>query len=186
MQYMQEHSAFFDGLPRTDKFRQLAELLLDGDVVPKGTEWFNKPPALNKPTPPHQDGYYFMLEPNEALTMWIPTDPVDESNGCLRYLPGSHIQGVRPHSRTNTLGFSQGIVDYSDEDRRNEQPIILQPGDLVVHHSLTIHRADANESDRNRAVIGLVYYSSRAKKDEAASAAYQEKLHKELEAAGLI
>ena len=47
-----------------------------------------------------------MLEPNEALTFWIPMDVVDESNGCIRYVRGSHKRGMRPHGKTATLGLA--------------------------------------------------------------------------------
>lgn len=49
-----------------------------------------KPPRIGKGTPPHQDGYYFMLEPNEAVTMWMALEDVNEENGCVRYVKESH------------------------------------------------------------------------------------------------
>ena len=100
-------------------FRELAELLLDGPVVPKDLQYFNKPPGIGKPTPAHQDGYYFMLDPCEALTIWVALDHVDDENGCVRYVTGSHKRGMRPHCRTQTLGFSQGITDYGELDTTN-------------------------------------------------------------------
>jgi ectoine hydroxylase-related dioxygenase (phytanoyl-CoA dioxygenase family) len=50
-------------------------------------QYFNKPPSVGQPTPPHQDGYYFMLDPCEAVTMWFALDEVDEENGRMRYVP---------------------------------------------------------------------------------------------------
>ena len=76
------------------------------------TKFLDKPPlptgASRSRTPPHQDQWYFSriarqqsqmsggTEPEpEALpqlvSMWIPLDPVDESNGGLRYARGSHL-----------------------------------------------------------------------------------------------
>ena len=34
-----------------------------------------------------------MLEPNEAVTMWLALDEVDDENGCFAI---SHIHTVRP------------------------------------------------------------------------------------------
>ncbi len=31
--------------------------------------WFNKPPRVGTPTPPHQDGYYLMLMPNKVVRL---------------------------------------------------------------------------------------------------------------------
>ena len=151
-------------------------------------QYFNKPPRIGKPTPPHQDGYYFMLEPCEAATMWLALDEVDEENGCVRYVRGSNHLGMRPHGRTQTLGFSQGVIDYGrDEDLANEIAFPASPGDLLVHQAMTIHRADGNTSDtRTRRALGFIYYSERAREDRAAHAAYQKRLAEEMKQAGKI
>lgn len=185
---MEEHDAWFDGLLTAGLFRELAESLLGGPVVPKNMQYFNKPPGIGLPTPPHQDGYYFMLDPCEALTMWFALDDVDEENGCVRYATGSHRLGMRQHARTGTLGFSQGIVNYPTErDRANEVALPAAPGDLLVHDALTIHRADQNRSaSRSRQALGLIYYSQNAREDTAAHVAYQQRLADELKSAGRI
>ena len=152
---IRQHDAYFADLISQPKWEGLAELLLADGAVPQELEWFNKPPVVGKPTPPHQDGYYFMLEPNEAVTMWLALDPVDEGNGCMRYIPRSQDQAMRPHARTGVLGFSQGITDYGDADRAAEIPIRAKPGDLLVHHSMTIHRAEANPEQSESAITGV-------------------------------
>src|SRR5581483_3890114 len=89
----------------------LARALLGEEAEGQAPEWFNKPPGPESPTPPHQDNYYFNLKPPNVLTVWLALDQVDAGNGCLRYVPGSHRRGLRPHGRSNVLGFSQGIAD---------------------------------------------------------------------------
>ena len=180
LQTLFSYDDFFYRLMFRSRFEELASVLLDDGVVGKNMQYFNKPPLTGKPTPPHQDGYYFMLEPNEAVTMWLGLDPVDEENGCVRYLKGSHRRGMRPHGKTGTLGFSQGITDYGKEVDK-EVWWVTKPGDLLVHHSLTIHRADANRSsDRTRKALGFIYYAQKAKEDTAAKTAYQQKLNEEI------
>ncbi len=188
IQQMFRHDAFFENLFFASQFEQVAEVLLDGPVVGQNMQYFNKPPLIGKPTPPHQDGYYFMLDPCEATTMWLALDEVDEENGCVRYVHGSHHLGMRPHGRTQTLGFSQGVTDYgTDADNANEVALAAQPGDLVAHHAMTIHRADENRSAvRTRRALGFIYYSQRAKVDKVAHAAYQKRLAEEMQQAGKI
>lgn len=165
---------FFADYPNHPVWKGVAERLLGEEARGQGTEWFNKPPRTNHATPPHQDNYYFCLTPPQVLTMWLALDPVDEENGCLRYVPGSHRRGVRPHGRTQTLGFSQGITDYGPEDYAHEVPIILQPGDVVIHHGNTIHRADANRSaTRHRRSFALVFKGVSCRRDEEAFARYR-------------
>ena len=175
------YDSFFNDVLVNSKFKDLAELLLDDKVIGKTLEYFNKPPLIGKPTPPHQDGYYFMLNPSVAVTMWMALEPADDENGCVKYVKGSHLKGMRPHGRTKTLGFSQEITDFgTDADMANEISFPARPGDLLVHHSLTIHRAGGNTSDtRSRKALGLIYFGESAKEDLEAKAAYQKKLQEE-------
>ena len=187
IQRMHEYDDFFDQLIN-GKPRRLAGELLGEAVVGKNLQYFNKPPALGQATPPHQDGFYFMLKPCRALTMWMALDVVDEENGCVRYVRGSHRVGMRPHGRTETLGFSQGITDFGQAaDSRNEVACPAQPGDLLAHHALTIHRADANTSEtRSRRALGFIYYGESACENVQAHEAYQSLLATEMSVAGKI
>lgn len=187
IQRMHEHDDFFGELFE-GKPKRLAEELLGEKVVGKNLQYFNKPPALGQATPPHQDGFYFMLKPCRALTMWMALDVVDEENGCVRYVRRSHTRGMRPHGRTETLGFSQGITDFGQAaDSENEVPCPAQPGDLLAHHALTIHRAEANNSTtRTRRALGFIYYGENARENVDAHEAYQTKLATEMEVAGKI
>jgi phytanoyl-CoA hydroxylase len=186
MPLLGDHCLYFGHLLNGNRFRQLAELLLGGPVVPKQVQWLNKSARLGAATPPHQDGYYYMIEPPEAVAMWLALDEADEANGCMRYLPGSHRHGMRTHGRMNTLGFSLGITDFGDTDHAAEVALPAQPGDLLVHHCLTIHRADANPSQRERRALQFVYFSARAREDQERKAEYQGRLKRELAAAGRI
>jgi phytanoyl-CoA hydroxylase len=188
IQHLGDHDPFFHELFTASPFRDVAEALLGGPVEPKNMQYFNKPPRTSKPTPPHQDGFYFMLDPCSAVTMWLALDDVDEQNGCVRYVPGSHRDPMRDHCRTNTLGFSQGISDYpSRQDAEHEVAIPAKPGDLLVHHAMTIHRADANQSvDRSRRSLGFIYYDQCATEDAVAHAEYQRRLSLDLKDQGKI
>lgn len=175
------HDPFFKNVLINSKFKDIAEFLLGDKVVGKTLEYFNKPPRIGKPTPPHQDGYYFMLNPSVAVTMWMALEPADEENGCVKYVKGSHLKGMRSHGQTKTLGFSQAIIDFpTKEDKANEVSFPAKPGDLLIHHSLTIHYAGGNQTtERSRKALGLIYFGESAKEDLEAKAAYQKRLHEE-------
>ena len=186
IQRMHEHSDFF-GEFFNGKPKALAEELLGEPVLCKNLQFFNKPPGIGQATPAHQDGYYFMLQPCHAVTMWMALDQVDEENGCLRYLQGSHLDGMRRHESTQTLGFSQGIVDFGKNESREEVPCPAKPGDLLAHHAMTVHRADANASPtRTRRALGFIFYGESVREDKLAHKAYQQKLRDEMSALGKI
>ena len=168
-----QQDPFFAALLTDPHWRSTAEGLLGESAEAHGAEWFNKPPGTDHATPPHQDNYYFCFAPPRVLTMWLALDDIDAENGCLRYIAGSHLRGVRPHNRTKTLGFSQGISDYGDEDRRQEAAIDARPGDLLIHHGNTIHRADPNRSlTRHRRSFAMVFQGESCRRDDAAFERY--------------
>ena len=119
------------------------------------------------------------------MSFWIPLDPVDAENGCLRYVVGSHCKGIRPHTISSIYGFSQGISDYGPEDWAHEMRMVLNVGDAIAHHCMAIHRADANEADtRSRRAVDIIYLGQSAKVDEAWRARHFEQVRKQQEAIG--
>ena len=177
------HDLMFKG-----KARQLAEILLRDEAIGRNMQYFNKPPLVGQPTPPHQDGYYFMLKPCIAVTMWLALEPVDEETGCVRYLQGSHNAGIQPHERTQTIGFSQQVSDFDGlRDSYPERAFPASPGTLLAHDARTMHFAGGNQSpSRTRQALGFIYYAKRAREDQAAHAAYQAKLAADLRERGAL
>ena len=186
LQHMGNYDAFFAEYRDQPRWQALAETLIGEAAQVSQPEWFNKPPQTEHPTPPHQDNFYFNLTPPNVASIWLALDPVDEENGCLRYSPGSHLKGIRPHNRTAVLGFSQGIADYGPQDQANEVAVHLQPGDAVVHHGEIIHRADPNRSSqRHRRAFAMVFEGVSCKIDEEGRQRYQEALQSQHQKMGL-
>lgn len=184
------HSPALAELARSGAPAALAAALLGPAPVLQNLQFFSKPPGGHAaPTPPHQDSAYFCLrDPADAVTLWLALDDVDEENGGVCYVAGSHRAGLLPHVPTGVLGFSRGIVAGEALAAAGE-PVVqcAAPGDLLVHHGLTIHSAGANRSaDRPRRALGFIYYSKDAEVDEDAKAEYEARLRGSLLAAGRI
>lgn len=189
MMYLDRYDEYFRELLVGDTIRDLASTVLGEEARPMNVEYFNKPPGINKPTPPHQDGYYFKVTPSKAVTGWLALEPVDEENGCLHYVRGSHrMDGYRTHGRSEILGFSQGVTDFGTaDDVANTVAMPGPAGMLLIHDCKTVHWASENKSPtRSRRAVGFVYYGISAKPDEAALAAYKAKLEADLKAAGKV
>lgn len=177
---------WFRSYTDSPRWKGLAEELLGEEALVRGCEWFNKPVGTNHPTPPHQDNYYFNLTPPSVLTLWLALEDVDEENGCLRYVPGSHLSGCRPHGRSEVLGFSQTILDYGANDAADEVPVTLKANDLVVHHGWAIHRADPNRSaTRGRPSFAMVFRGVSTSVDQAGYRRYEESVKSQHETLGL-
>jgi phytanoyl-CoA hydroxylase len=178
--------AYFEAYRNHPRWVQAAEQVLGEAALAEQPEWFNKPPGTRHVTPPHQDNYYFCLKPAQVITIWLALDQVDAENGCLRYVAGSHLEGYRPHTRSQILGFSQGISDYGPSDFAREVVVSLQPGDAVAHHGMTIHRADANMSAvRHRRSFAMVFRGVSCERDNEAFERYLQSARSQHQSMGL-
>ena len=111
---------------------------------------FMKPPRFGTAKPYHQDNFYFRLDPaDQALTAWIARDDVDEENGCLRYISGSHRGPVLPH--VAVPGEPHNLVpDPAAIDLTRERLAPVGKGGVVFHHAKTLHTSHRNHSPRWR------------------------------------
>ena len=92
--------------------------------------------------PWHQDSGYFGTVSETSLipTAWIPLVPVDETNGCLQVVAGSHRLGVVDHRTEEREGkFLEVMDELIEDDRIVTCPMAL--GDALVFHNLTFHRS---------------------------------------------
>lgn len=112
---------------------------------------FMKPPRFGSAKPYHQDNYYFKCDPaDHVITAWIAMDDVDESNGCLRYIEGSHKGPVLPHETPDpdepyNLVPPPELINLSQEALAE-----VKKGGVVFHHCKTLHTSHRNESDHWR------------------------------------
>lgn len=188
VQQLFQFDRFFAAMMFGSRFEKLARVLLGEPAVGRNMQYFNKPPGLNEATPPHQDGAFFFLQSGSALTMWLALEGVEEEQGCVRYIHGSHKLGLRPHRESGVLGFSQRIEDFgTPHDQENEVPCPADAGQLIVHHDRMIHFAHRNDAvDRGREALGFIYYGESAKEDAAAYQEYQAGLASRLAGEGRV
>ena len=92
--------------------------------------------------PWHQDSGYFGTVSEDSLipTTWIPLVPVDETNGCLQVVAGSHRLGVIDHRTEEREGrFLEVLDELVDDSCIFTCP--MEIGDALVFHNLTLHRS---------------------------------------------
>ncbi len=128
-----------------------APLLVDAIGQLTGTDVIGHPVFNARPKLPgqqltvvpwHQDSGYFGTVSETSLipTVWIPLVPVDETNGCLQVVAGSHRLGVVNHHTEEREGKFLEVMDELIEDSR----IVTCPmevRDALVFHNLTLHRS---------------------------------------------
>ena len=104
------------------------------------------PGSTNTAFPMHQDSQYYGPETGHILviSVWIPLVDVDERNGCLWLIPGSHKWGLLPGARR----ADHNMVSFEDvEQRGTAVPEPMRCGDFLAFHNLTFHGSKVNRSD---------------------------------------
>jgi phytanoyl-CoA hydroxylase len=184
---MQQFDKFFLSLAESSAINGLADELLDLDCRPKNVQYFSKPPGA-KQTPLHQDGQYFMHD--KGLTFWLALDDADEVNGCLYYVPGSYKYGLLPHQKSDTLGFSQALIELPSELEGTEICMPAIAGTILGHHPYTVHSAGCNrDCVRSRPALGITYWAKDCMADanlQAKHNQYQQSLTEQLQREGKI
>jgi ectoine hydroxylase-related dioxygenase (phytanoyl-CoA dioxygenase family) len=110
-----------------------------------------------KPTPWHQDQYYWPLDTRNTVTMWMPLVDVTTEMGSMSFAVGSHLDEL-----TNDKPISDEAHDYFEKLIASKKYSIatyqLQAGDATFHSGSTIHSAHGNSSTERREVITIIYY----------------------------
>ena len=172
-------NSFFSNLLHSDEMALIAASFLRNGAVGRRSEVFAKPPKFGMRSPPHQDNFYWCLQPiapNTALTIWVALEASDQSNGGVSYLKGSHKIGIAEHVASFAPGSSQTIMDATIFSKFESQCIELQPGDALIHDSMTVHWSEKNESERGRMGLTMQFQSQDAKEDPVMKKHYEDHL----------
>lgn len=134
--------------------------LLGPDILIYSVEFFIKEPRTEHIVSMHQDLTYWGLGAVDGLlTAWIALSPATPASGCMDFVAGSHKNAILPHKDTfddnNLLSRGQEVkVDVADEDKT---AIEIHPGQMSLHHGLTIHGSGPNTSDDRRIACVVRY-----------------------------
>jgi phytanoyl-CoA hydroxylase len=107
----------------------------------------NKAPQTNTITPWHQDAAYWINLPDKrAVSSWLALDDSTIDNGCMWYVPGSHLLPLRPHN--NAGGKGSALTCEANE--AEGVGIELKAGSCVLHHGATLHYSRGNNTMGHR------------------------------------
>ncbi len=102
------------------------------------------PAKGNAPTPAHQD-HIFIQGSKTVYTCWIPLGDCPRELGGLSVLRGSHKLGILPVREAEGAGGRHVIFDEGMEQAWFETD--FQSGDVLVFHSLTVHKSIPNRTE---------------------------------------
>ena len=150
---------WLDALVRNDAVLDADEDVIGPDILCWGGSFFTKEAQTDDFVSWHQDLTYWGLEPADIVTAWVALSPSTPESGCMRVVPGSHHQDVVPHTETfaaqNLLSRGQEVQVEVDEAAAAD--LVLQPGEMSLHHVKLIHGSNPNRSDDRRIGYAIRY-----------------------------
>jgi ectoine hydroxylase-related dioxygenase (phytanoyl-CoA dioxygenase family) len=94
----------------------------------------------------------------EELSIWIPLQEATLENGCMQFVPGTHLQEVLSH---HPIGHDPRLVglEVDEAELRSAGAVAcpLPAGGATVHHSRTLHYTGPNRSDGARRAYILAF-----------------------------
>lgn len=116
----------------------------------------------------HQDySYWTRTKPMQHLTCWIGLDDATADNGCLQYVPASHLWDLLPV--TGLAGDMNAIKDVLTNEQweqfQNPVAVELKAGQAAFHHPLLIHGSYENRTERPRRAIVLNVFADGTRSD---------------------
>src|SRR5712691_7273440 len=140
-------------------FLMPASQLLGGAVRFWHDQLFCKPAHHGGLVAWHQDySYWTRTQPMAHLSCWIGLDDSTRHNGCVHYVPGSHLWNLLPITGlANDMRAIESVLSEKQKSQFKPVPIELKKGECSFHHPLMVHGSYENKSDRPRrgAVINL-------------------------------
>jgi ectoine hydroxylase-related dioxygenase (phytanoyl-CoA dioxygenase family) len=106
----------------------------------------------------HQDwaSWNSVASRDAFVTAWVAFDDVDDDNGAMQMIPGSHAWGL-----------VEGASNFFDTDRDQQlrvigergapapRSVVMKAGEVSFHHPLTFHGSGPNTSDRMRRSLAI-------------------------------
>lgn len=114
-----------------------------------------KPPSIGVEKPWHQDTAYFQIEPLDLiLGTWTALDPALPENGCMHVIPGSHLEGPKPHYHDRDCQLPDEEIDVA-----RDVVCPLAPGGTLFFSGLLHHGTPPNRSKLRRRALQFHFHS---------------------------
>lgn len=156
----QTHVLFpwIDAIVRHPAILDTVEDLLGPNLLVANADLFVKEPHSPSFVSFHQDSYYWHIEPDHMVSVWVSLSAATRENGCMRYAPRSHLDGKQRHEETfgadNALSRGQVMRPRIGAEAVE---VVLEPGQIAIHHCLLAHASGPNRSAERRVGLTIRY-----------------------------
>ena len=152
-------------LVRNSKILDAVEDLYGPDLLCWSTNFFIKDGGNPAFVSWHQDSTYWGLNKPDVVTAWVAFTPSNVANGAMEFIPGTHTVDQIPHRDTfaadNLLTRGQEVA--VEVDTSKAVPVVLEPGEISLHHVRLVHGSPPNPSGERRIGFAIRYIPTSVK-----------------------
>ncbi|MDQ7047198.1 MAG: phytanoyl-CoA dioxygenase family protein [Sulfurovum sp.] len=152
-----DRDSLFKAWMEEKKIRPLLEQILNDKVVlttAHHNSIMTKMPYISSDTGWHQDRRYWSYSNDNLVSVWLALDDETDENGVLEFIPGSHKMDFKVEQFDEKEYFSN-TYEPNKKTIATKVSKNLTKGDVVIFHSLLLHRANKNSTDK--AKMSFVY-----------------------------
>ena len=163
-----ESSRWLYDICTNPRILDLVEGILGPDFYLWASQFFAKEPHSTHTVGWHQDAYYWPMKPHHSVTVWLAFTDVDESNGAMTIVPGSHRAGLIKHRRVATMATDSLLtleLEHGTFRERDAVSLCLNAGQISMHDDAAVHGSPANHSDRWRIGLTIRYSGTDVQND---------------------
>lgn len=154
-----------------DEVLNLVEPLIGPNIGLWSSHFISKEPFTGRATPWHEDTGYWkgrFDRMDQIVTVWLALDVVDQENGCMAVIPGTHQNGYSEYEPVD--GATHSFTSQIKSENIDESQAVyfeLATNHCSLHDGRIIHGAKANTSPRRRAGYTMRYFSLGMELDRA-------------------
>lgn len=158
---LMRNDPFWVRLISDDRLLDLAEPFIGPDIALFASHYIAKRPYDGQEVLWHQDGSFWPLEPMNVITLWLALDRSYPENGCVQVLPATQSTRLlsleEMESREDGMNVLGKGIDPRTIDESQAVNLVLEPGDVSIHHPNVIHGSHANTSPHWRRGLTIRY-----------------------------
>jgi hypothetical protein len=152
----------------SDEVLDWIEPLVGPDIALWSSHFISKDPFTGRATPWHEDSAFWkgrFDDYDHIVTIWLALeDGSFKENGCMRVIPGSHLNGGFSDNYQPTDMTEQTFhAELAGVDEEKAVYFALKRGEFSMHDGRIVHGARANTSATRRTGYTMRYFPSSVK-----------------------
>lgn len=110
----------------------------------------------------HLDTPFWSFHSPQAVTMWLALDDATPDNGCMQYLPGSHLTARMDKNLSIGADFEGLFKIYPEWRKIKPVNVPCRAGTVVFHNGLIAHAAGPNLTNKARRAYAIAFMPENA------------------------